>query len=67
MMQEEPQYDLNEGFDEAYEQADTERRRIMDPFGDGDREYGGRVRYRSQTELPYKGLLHKRTQSDCRL
>lgn len=48
---EEPVYDLDQGYTEAFEKADTARRSMMDPFGHGDSKYGGRQPYRSRADL----------------
>ena len=46
-----PGYDTEQGFTDAYANADEARRQMMDPFNDGDQKYGGRQPYRSRAEL----------------
>ncbi len=48
---EEQVFDPDQGYTEAFENADTARRSMMDPFGHGDSKYGGRQPYRSRAEL----------------
>ena len=48
---EEPVYDMDKGFTDAYAAADTARREAMDPFHYGDDKYGGRKVYRSRDDI----------------
>lgn len=54
--EEEQAYDMDPSQTDAYEAADDARREMMDPFGDGDRKYGGRQPYRSRADLEAEAM-----------
>ena len=54
--EEEPVYEAEQMQADGYETSDTMRREMMDPFGDGDRKYGGRQPYRSRADIEAEAM-----------